>query len=132
MDATERLCDVINSIDDLPMKCKVGFLNTDNSLKVFANPGGRVVSEDFAGNSNKVLPYSVGIRTADQQLADSTMWKISTFLDNLNELKSQDGSFTFNSLELNGLPNVSVADERGYFTYLLDFEIDIDTKIRRV
>ena len=125
MDINERLCDVINAIPNLPKECKIGYLLTDDSFQIYSIPGGRTISEDYAGNKDKELIYEVAIRTQDVQTADQLLWLVTNMIEDLDELKSYDNSFKFESIEITGTPFISEQDIKGYSVYALNFKIKI-------
>lgn len=125
MDINERLCDVINAIPDIPQECKIGYLLADDSFQIYSIPGGRTISEDYAGNKDKELIYEVGIRTQDQEMADKLLWLVANMIEDLEVLESLDNSFEFESIEITGTPFVSEQDTRGYSVYALDFKVNI-------
>ncbi|EGP5600636.1 capsid protein [Enterococcus faecium] len=125
MDINERLCDVINAIPNLPQECKIGYLLTDDSFQMYSIPGGRTISEDYAGNKDKELMYEVAIRTQDVQMADQLLWLVANMIEDLDELKSYDDSFKFESIEITGTPFISEQDIKGYSVYALNFKIKI-------
>lgn len=125
MDINERLCDVINDIPNLPQECKIGYLLTDDSFQLYSIPGGRTISEDYAGNLDKELIYEVAIRTQDVEMANQLLWLVANMIENLSSLESEDNSFTFESIEITGTPFISEQDIRGYSVYALNFKVNI-------
>lgn len=125
MDINERLCDVINAIPNLPQECKIGYLLSEDSFQLYSIPGGRTISEDYAGNKDKELIFEVGIRTQDQEMADKLLWLVANLIEDLEELESNDNSFVFQSIEVTGTPFVSEQDTRGYSVYALNFKVNI-------
>lgn len=125
MDLNERLCEAINSIEGLPQLCKIGYLTADDSFQLYPLPGGRTISEDYAGNKEKELNYEVAIRTQDQRTADQLLWSVTNMVEELEELESKDCSFEFEAIEITGTPFASEQDIRGYTEYALDFKTKI-------
>ncbi|WP_318766586.1 phage tail terminator protein [Lactiplantibacillus carotarum] len=129
MDLLERLRDAINQVPSLPMKCILGYLTTDDSLALYPLPGSHLLEEDYAGNQEWQMNYEVAFRTKDQQKANATLWLVSQRIDTLmdDDLVSADSSFEFEALEINGQPNISEQDVRGYSTYQLSFAVTVST-----
>lgn len=126
MDLTERLVESINTIIDLPIKCKIGYLTKAETLCAYPLPGGRTLSEDWAGNKERESQFEIGITTKDQKLADQTLWKIANHIDRLQDthgLVSKDQGFELETIELTGMPYISDQDIQGYSTYLLTIKI---------
>jgi len=123
MDLLERLAASINQVPNLPMKCTLGYLTAADSLSLYPLPGSRVLDEDYAGNQQWQMNYEVGMRTKNQQQANTTLWLVSQALDMLmaDDLVSSNGSFEFESLTINGQPSISDQDTQGYSHYHLGF-----------
>lgn len=128
MDLIDRLCDSLNSIEDLPTKVKIGYMQPDNSIGLYPLPGSHLLNEDWAGNQTKQMNYEVAIRTKDSQLGNDVLWRISNYLEDLNNIKSNNDSFQFEEIEQTGLPSISEQDDQGYSVYMLDFSIDVITR----
>lgn len=129
MDLLERLAATINQVPNLPMKCTLGYLAAADSLSLYPLPGSRVLDEDYAGNQQWQMNYEVGMRTKNQQQANTTLWLVSQALDVLtaDDLVSSNGSFEFESLTINGQPSISEQDTQGYSTYQLSFSVIVNT-----
>ncbi|EPD25392.1 minor capsid protein [Lactiplantibacillus plantarum] len=129
MDLLERLAATINQVPNLPMKCTLGYLTAADSLSLYPLPGSRVLDEDYAGNQQWQMNYEVGMRTKNQQQANTTLWLISQALDVLtaDDLVSSNGSFEFESLTISGQPSISEQDAQGYSIYQLSFSIIVNT-----
>jgi hypothetical protein len=129
MDLLERLAASINQVPNLPMKCTLGYLTAADSLSLYPLPGSRVLDEDYAGNQQWQMNYEVGMRTKNQQQANTTLWIVSQALDVLtaDDLISSNGSFEFESLAISGQPSISEQDAQGYSTYQLSFSIIVNT-----
>lgn len=129
MDLLERLAASINQVPNLLMKCTLGYLTAANSLSLYPLPGSRVLDEDYAGNQQWQMNYEIGMRTKKQQQANTTLWLVSQALDMLtaDDLVSNNGSFEFESLTINGQPSISEQDTQGYSIYQLSFSIIVNT-----
>lgn len=127
MDFIERLKDNINNLPDLPMKLTLGYLTAKDSLVLYALPGGQVNQEYYDGVKDQTLNYEIGIKTKDQQKANATLWQIQTYLEQVEELISNDSSFQFQKLRVSNKPFLSDQDEQGFFIYLLDVQADLTT-----
>ncbi|QTF52618.1 minor capsid protein [Lactiplantibacillus plantarum] len=129
MDLLERLAASINKVPSLPMKCTLGYLTVADSLSLYPLPGSRVLDEDYADNQQWQMNYEVGMRTKNQQQANTTLWLVSQALDVLtaDDLVSSNDSFEFESLTINGQPSISEQDTQGYSTYQLSFSVIVNT-----
>lgn len=131
MDLLERLKDSINTIPSLPLHCKLGYLSASDSLVLYPLPGSRVLDEDYAGNQTWQMNYELGIKTTDQEQANAVLWLASQHLDLLTDedLISDNGSFEFLSLDINGQPSISQQDTQGYTIYQLSFSVIVNTSL---
>lgn len=129
MDLLERLAASINQVPKLPMKCTLGYLTAADSLSLYPLPGSRVLDEDYASNQQWQMNYEVGMRTKNQQQANTTLWLVSQALDMLtaDDLVSSNGSFEFESLAISGQPSISEQDTQGYSIYQLSFSVIVNT-----
>ncbi|MFO1546825.1 minor capsid protein [Lactiplantibacillus plantarum] len=129
MDLLEQLTATINRVPELPLKCVLGYLTAKDSLVLYPLPGSRLLEEDYAGNQQWQMNYEVGMRTQNQQQANTTLWFVSQALDVLtaDELVSGNDSFEFESLTINGQPSISEQDTQGYSTYQLSFSVIVNT-----
>lgn len=126
MDLYERLYDQIASLQ-LPIKPYMGFLlDQPNMLCLYPLPGSQTTDQYFDGTLEREMLYEVGFFTNDQQIANETMWKVTNFLDGIEKIESKNDSFDALEIEVAETPYISVMDERGYITYLLDLRILIN------
>ena len=131
MDLIERLQDSLNTIVDLPAQVKIGYLQPTEALALYALPGSSTIDKDWAGNETRRINYEIAIRTENQALANTCMWQISNYLDQLDNVISADQSFLFEKVEQTGLPSVSEQDDQGYTVYMLDFCCDVVVNNRK-
>jgi len=131
VDLINRLCDALNTIKDLPMRVKIGYMQPDDTIGLYPLPGSSVISQDWANNQTKRMNYEIAIRTKDSELANDSLWKISNFLEQKNSIESSDDSFQFEKIEQTGLPSVSEQDIQGYTVYMLDFFVNVVTNINK-
>lgn len=127
MDLVDRIRDSLNSIPNLPAKVIIGYMQPNETIGLYPLPGSKVINEDWAGNQTKHINYEVAIRTQDSQLANDSLWKISNYLEQLENIESEDNSFQFERIEQNGLPSISQQDTQGYTVFMLDFFVEIIT-----
>lgn len=128
MDLIDRLDESLNSIKDLPAKVLIGYMQPNETIGLYPLPGSSSRDEDWAGNQTKRMNYEVAIRTQDSQLGNNVLWRISNYLENLNNIESSNNSFQFEKIQQTGLPSISEQDDQGYSVYMLDFSIDVITR----
>ncbi|WEA55759.1 phage tail terminator protein [Lactococcus lactis] len=127
MDFIERLKDSVNTIPNLPMKCILGYLKPAESLVLYPLPGSKVVSQTYDGEKDQELNYEFAMKSKDQEQIQKALWLIQTYLEELSELKSSDGSFDFWKIEIANKPYISNEDEENYYIFILDVQASITT-----
>ena len=125
MDFIERLCDKVNAIQGLPIKCKIGYLGADESFVVYPLPGSQVTAEYMNGTIEQQLNFEFAMKSKSQKKIHDTLWMVQNELENLKELKSHDGSFEFERLTITNKPFINQIDEQGWFVFLLDVQANI-------
>lgn len=121
----ETITDKINSDLSLPVRIKKGYLDTGESLVMYPLPGGQKVREYMDGAKDVSLNYEIAMKSQDPELLGDSLWKISDFIENLDNLTSDD--FTFNSIQITNKPYITEAGEQNWLVFLLDFEAKITT-----
>lgn len=125
LDLKKALCNSIKQGTGLDVK--PGFLLPVNQLGIVENPGSSSTT-DMAGISTWNYNYSITIKTANRVLAATDLNKISDYLHGLNDLKSSNGSFIFNSINVSSAPSESMEDLKNNVTYSLDFSVQVIRK----
>ncbi|MXQ49520.1 capsid protein [Streptococcus pneumoniae] len=126
-DFLEVLLDFINNLD-LPLTARLDYLDENDALVIYALPGGKVDSEDMAGNQTLSLPYEIAIKSHDQNLVSSVLWTINTALSAFDlELSSTNNSYDFLSLSVEA-PSINELNEQGFYIYLLDLTAKIEVE----
>lgn len=127
MDFIDRIKESINSSDGLPIKIRKGYLSADESLVIYPLPGGQVITEFYDGIKDQQLNYEIAMKSKDGDKIEKVLWLISKYLEQLEELKSQNETFEFNSLTITSKPFINDTDEQGWFVFLLDFQAKLTT-----
>lgn len=127
MDFIDRIKESINFIDGLPIKIRKGYLSADESLVIYPLPGGQVITEFYDGIKDQQLNYEIAMKSKDGDKIEKVLWLISDYLEQLEELKSQNETFEFNGLTITSKPFINDADEQGWFVFLLDFQAKLTT-----
>ena len=125
MDFIERLCDKVNAIQELPIKCKIGYLGADESFVVYPLPGSQVTAEYMNGTIEQQLNFEFAMKSKSQKKIHDTLWMVQNELENLKKLESHDGSFEFEKLTITNKPFINQIDEQGWFVFLLDVQANI-------
>lgn len=125
MDFIERLTERVNEIPDMPINCRIGYLDTSESFVVYPLPGSKTVTEYMDGTKDQQLNFEFAMKSKSQSKIHATLWLVQNILDDLDELESQDNSFEFNNLIITNKPFINNADGQGFFTFLLDIQAQI-------
>ena len=125
MDFMERLNDTINAIPGLPLRSRLGYLGTEESLVIYPLPGSNVIATYMDGTKDENLNYEIAMRSKDQEKISNTLWLVARTLEETKVINSKDNSFKFEGLRITNLPFVNNADEQGWFTFLLNVQATI-------
>lgn len=125
MDFIDRLTDRVNEIPNMPINCRIGYLDVAESFVVYPLPGSRTVTEYMDGTKDQQLNFEFAMKSRSQSKIHATLWLVQNVLDDLDELESQDNSFEFNNLIITNKPFINNADDQGFFTFLLDIQAQI-------
>ncbi|WP_017379740.1 phage tail terminator protein [Paenisporosarcina sp. TG-14] len=105
MDFMDRLLDKIESEFDLfGSSIVIGGLNDGNSIAVRRIPS-PPRNRFMDGNRTEEYGVQLLVKHRDGRIATSTTQEISDLLETLEELSSNDGSFSFVKMECTTLPN---------------------------
>ncbi|MFS7425196.1 minor capsid protein [Carnobacterium maltaromaticum] len=125
MDFIERIKDSVNSIDNLPIQLRIGYLGTDESLVIYPLPGSATTKEYMDGAKDVDMNYEIAMKSKDGDKLQQVLWLMSEHLDKVKSVISQDDSFTFNKLNITSKPFINQYDEQGWLVFLLDFTANI-------
>lgn len=125
MDLIERLKDSVNTINGLPVRCLLGYLKPEESFVVYPLPGSKVVRRYYDGIKDQVLNFEFAMKSKDQQKIHQTLWATQSFLEDLEELSSKDGSFDFDGITVTNKPFITNLDDTGYYIFNLDVAIAV-------
>lgn len=125
MDFIERIKDSVNSIDNLPIQLRIGYLGTDESLVIYPLPGSATTKEYMDGAKDVDMNYEIAMKSKDGDKLQRVLWLISEHLDKVKSVISQDDSFTFNKLTITSKPFINEYNEQGWLVFLLDFTANI-------
>lgn len=127
MDFIERLKDSVNAIEDMPIRCIIGYLQPTESFCVYPLPGSKVVREFFDGMKDQQLNFEFAMKSTDQQKISNTLWLVQSSLEELSELESLDGSFEFDSISITNKPFINQMDDKQNYIFVLDIQANITT-----
>lgn len=128
MDFIESLVLNVNSINDLPIACQLGYLKPRESFCLYSLPGGKVSREYYDGAKDQVLNYEFAMKSKDQEKINSTLWLVQNHLEELSELKSSDDSFDFDEVVITNKPFINQLDDTDYYIFALTIQASITTK----
>ncbi|OTO00566.1 hypothetical protein A5804_002078 [Enterococcus faecium] len=127
MDFIDRVKDKINSISELPIPLRKGYLSGNESLVVYPLPGGQVLKEYYDGIKDEQLNYEIAMKSKDGSKIEQVLWLISDYLEQIEDIHSLNESFEFSRLTITSKPFINEADEQGWFVFLLDFQVKLTT-----
>ncbi|MFS7402233.1 minor capsid protein [Carnobacterium maltaromaticum] len=125
MDFIERIKDSVNSIDELPIKLRSGYLGVSESLVIYSSAGSTAIKEYMDGAKDVNMNYEIAMKSKDGDKLQQVLWLISEHLDKVKSVISQDDSFTFNKLTITSKPFINEYNEQGWLVFLLDFTANI-------
>lgn len=128
MDFAERLNELLNKLD-VAIPSILGTLKASESSALTPMPGGQVVRAYMDGEADKRLIYQYAIKCKAERIpeANDQLWRVTTFLEGLESVKSSDGSFQFDTISLTSQPAQSNADEAGFYYFTVEFSADLTT-----
>lgn len=124
MDFPNQIMKFINELD-VPLKMKLGYLDSDESFVLYPLPGGQIIDEFMDGTTDQQLNYEIAMQSKIQSRIHKTLWEVQNKLETLNELNSTDGSFDFHRLTITNKPFINQIDDQGWFVFLLDFQVEL-------
>lgn len=127
MDFIDRLCDAINTIPDLPIKIRKGYLSEKESLGIYPIPGGQVGTRYYDGTKEEQLNYEIQMQSKEPAEVETALWQISDFIERLDHLDSQTDSFQFNNITIASKPFLGQPQEQEWFVFLLQIQATITT-----
>lgn len=127
MDFIERLKDSVNQIENLPIKCVLGYLKPTESLVIYPLAGSKVEREFFDGVKDQALNYEFAMKSKDQEKIQAGLWLIQNYLEELDSLTSNDGSFEFREIYITNKPYINSGDDQGFYIFQIDIMASITT-----
>lgn len=128
MDLIDRIKDSVNTLD-LPVKLTKRVLMADKeSLVIYPLAGSRVTQSYMDGARDADINLEIAMSSKDGNLLESTLWQIQDYLDMLDDVPSDDGSYQFNHIEVTSKPYIAKLDETGWLVFMLTFQVNVTTK----
>lgn len=103
---------------------RMGYLDPGESLVIYPMPGSQTIQEYQDGTSDRRIPFEIAYKSQAVSQINMVMWQATQIIENMNDLTSQDGTFEFLGSELTNLPFLTNLDEKGYYTYNMNFYVD--------
>ena len=104
---------------------KVGALDVEDSISVYALPGGRIIQKYFDDTVDKLLNYEFAIKTTKHKAAVAALDTLAQELPEA-EIPSSNGSYEFRKIEVSSEPFSSDRDEKFYY-YRLAITAELTT-----
>lgn len=127
MDFMNRLRDKVNQIPNLPIKCKLGYLDADEDFKLYPIAGSRVITEFYDSVKDQQLNYEFACKSKNLGKINDTLWLVQNVLEELSELTSLDSSFDFDSMVITNKPFINQLEATGFYVFLVDVQANITT-----
>lgn len=121
----ERLKERVNQIPDLPVRCTMGYLQTEESFVVYPMPGSQITQTYMDGTTDQRLNFEFAMKSKLQSKIHQTLWLVQNELEQLQQLTSNDNSFEFQEIDITDKPFIQDADEQGWFVFLLNIRAEI-------
>ena len=118
LDFLDRLNQKINSLG-LYAPCSIGLLGPGESLSIMPMPGGEETVY-FDGVRDKNYQIQVNAKSKNQPNCFYALTTIYQTLENLEDLPSANGSYDFQKITTQSLPNLVTQDEQGFFIYAMN------------
>ena len=125
MDFLERLVSNINSVVDLPLECKLGYLDSDDALILQSLEESGIKKEYFDGMKDLQLKLQLFMKSNSQNQANDILWNLVNYLNNLDDVPSNNNSYEFVSLTVTDTPFTLGVNESGLYTFSIKFQADL-------
>lgn len=102
----------------------MGYLGVDESFVIYPLPGSRIVRKFMDGTSDQQLNFEFAMKSKSQSKIHNTLWLVQNYLEELEELQSNDESFEFDDLIITNKPFINYIDEQGWFAFMLDIQVN--------
>lgn len=113
LDFAERLHEYVEGLE-LEYPVHIGSLDTEESISIYALPGGKIKQKFFDGTADRLLNYELGIKTKHQRKAIECLDKIAEALPEAI-IVSENGSYDFRGIEIASEPFNSAEDEHFFY-----------------
>lgn len=128
MDLIDRIKDSVNTLN-LPVKLTKGVLIAGKeSLVIYPLAGSRVTQSYMDSAKDANINLEIAMSSKDGSLLENTLWQIQDYLDMLDDVPSEDGSYQFNHIEVTSKPYIAKLDETGWLVFMLTFQVNVTTK----
>ncbi|MBC1522412.1 minor capsid protein [Listeria aquatica] len=124
LDFIDRLKDECNKLE-LAYPLKIGQLDTTDSIALYSLPGGKVIESFYDGTVDKGLNYEFSIKTKDQKQTISILDMLSSYLQEKQDIPSQNNSYIFNEITVVSESYFVGKDEAGFFFYSLTIQANL-------
>lgn len=98
------------------------------SLVIYPLAGSRVTQSYMDGARDADINLEIAMSSKDGNLLESTLWQIQDYLDMLDDVPSDDGSYQFNHIEVTSKPYIAKLDETGWLVFQLTIQVNVTTK----
>lgn len=124
LDFIKQLRDTVNDLG-IPFVCKLGILDSVDSLCLYPLSGGRTIKNYMDGMKDKQLNFEFAIKTKDNTKAYETLNDIAAQIELLDDLPSKNGSYDFQKIKVVSDSYLIGLDEQGYFVYNMIIQTEL-------
>lgn len=100
---------------DLHFTPAVGILTEVDSMAISLLPGSRTIDTYYDGAKDKLLNIEVAIKTTQQSVALADLQKVASYVEMIQALPSQNGSYSLTSFLISSEPFLFGQDEQHYW-----------------
>ncbi|WP_267887306.1 phage tail terminator protein [Floricoccus tropicus] len=109
------------------MKSIIGYLKPQESLVCYPLVGSKVIKAYYDDSKDREINLEFAMKSDDQKRIHETLWKLQNYLEELEELISDDSSFSFDGINITNTPFVNQIDDKGNYIFMLDIKAKITT-----
>lgn len=122
IDFGQRLHDYVTELQ-LPFPVILGVLDRENFVTLYPLPRSKVVRKYYNKYVERQLDYEFNIKTEDQVGAIRALSTLSTKLQQVKDVPSENNSYQFQKIKVANKSSLVGQDEHGFFFYKLTIEV---------
>ncbi|WP_439444115.1 phage tail terminator protein [Listeria aquatica] len=124
LDFIDRLKDECQKLE-LVYPLKIGQMDSADSIALYSLPGSKIIESFYDGSVDKGLNYEFSIKTKDQKQTIALLDRLSSYLQEKEDIPSQNNSYAFNEITVVSESYFVGKDEAGFFFYSLTIQANL-------